>query len=43
MSLGKPVIKLVDMSDEMKQYSIREAQKALDQSGSEKMLAAYMK
>ena len=35
MSLGKPVIKLVDMDEEMKQFAIHEAEKALDVGGSE--------
>lgn len=37
MSLGKPVIKLVFMEDEMRDFAISEAQKALDTSNSEKV------
>jgi len=37
MSLGKPVIKMVLMEDEMKDFAIYEAQKALDTSNSEKV------
>ena len=43
MSLGKPVIKLVDMDDEMKGWAINEAQKALEASSSEKLVATFMK
>ena len=43
MSLGNPVVKLVDMEDEMKNFAIHEAEKALDASSSEKLLASYMK
>ncbi len=43
MSLGKPVIKLVDMEEEMKNFAIHEAEKALDASSSEKLVASYMK
>ncbi len=32
MSLGKPVIKLVFMEDEMRDFAISEAQKALESS-----------
>jgi hypothetical protein len=38
MSLGKPVIKLSLMEDEMKDFAISEAQKALDISNSEKVI-----
>jgi hypothetical protein len=38
MSLGKPVIKLCLMEDEMRDFAISEAQKALDTSNSEKVL-----
>ena len=37
MSLGKPVIKLIFMEDEMRDFAISEAQKALDTSNSEKV------
>ena len=37
MSLGKPVIKLTLMEDEMRDFAISEAQKALDTSNSEKV------
>lgn len=37
MSLGKPVIKLVYMDDELRDFAISEAQKALDTSNSEKV------
>ena len=43
MSLGKPVIKLIDMDDEMKTFSIREAQKAMDIQPNEKLVASWMK
>merc|ERR1712167_463776 len=43
MSLGNPVVKLVDMEDEMKNFAIHEAEKALDASSSEKLLSSYMK
>merc|ERR1712070_314198 len=43
MSLGKPVIKLIDMDDEMKTFAVHEAEKAMDASSSEKLLASYMK
>ena len=42
MSLGNPVVKLVDMEDEMKNFAIHEAEKALELA-SEKLLASYMK
>ena len=35
MSLGKPVIKLVFMEDEMRDFAISESQKALENSKSE--------
>lgn len=37
MSLGKPVIKLCLMEDEMRDFAISEATKALDTSNSEKV------
>jgi hypothetical protein len=37
MSLGKPVIKLCFMEDEMRDFAMSEAQKALDNSNSEKV------
>ena len=37
MSLGKPVIKLVFMEDEMRDFAISESQKALETSNSEKV------
>ena len=37
MSLGKPVIKIVFMEDEMRDFAISEATKALDTSNSEKV------
>ena len=37
MSLGKPTIKLVFMDDEMRDYAINEATKALETSNSEKV------
>lgn len=37
MSLGKPVMKLCFMEDEMRDFSISEAQKALDGPLSEKV------
>jgi hypothetical protein len=37
MSLGKPVIKIVYMEDEMRDFAISEATKALDTSNSEKV------
>ena len=37
MSLGKPVIQMYFMDDEMKDFAISEAQKALDISNSEKV------
>jgi hypothetical protein len=37
MSLGKPVIKSCFMEDEMRDFAISEAQKALDTSNSEKV------
>lgn len=37
MSLGKPVIKVSVMDDEMKDFAISEAQKALDTSNSERV------
>jgi len=40
MSLGKPVIKLTLMEDEMRDFAISEAQKALDTSNSEKVYTA---
>ena len=43
MSLGKPVVKLVDMDDEMKSWAINEAIKALEASSSEKLVATFMK
>ena len=42
MSIGRPVIKLQDMDDEMANFCISEAEKALDMS-SEKLVATYMK
>ena len=38
MSLGKPVIKMCFMEDEMRDFAISEAQKALDTSNSEKVI-----
>jgi len=38
MSLGKPTIKLVFMDDEMRDFAINEATKALETSNSEKVL-----
>ena len=38
MSLGKPVIKLVLMEEEMRDFAISEAQKALDTCHSEKVI-----
>ena len=43
MSVGKPVVKLVDMDEEMKTFSIREAQKAMDIQPNEKLVASWMK
>ncbi|TNV70685.1 hypothetical protein FGO68_gene10441 [Halteria grandinella] len=43
MSLGKPTIKLVFMDDDMRDYAINEATKALETSNSEKLVASYMK
>ena len=43
MSLGKPVIKLHDMDDEMINYAIKHAEKALDQGTTEQLVANYMK
>lgn len=37
MSLGKPTIKLVFMDDDMRDYAINEATKALETSNSEKV------
>ena len=37
MSLGKPTIKLVFMDDEMRDFAINEATKALETSNSEKV------
>ncbi len=37
MSLGKPVIRAIFMEDEMRDFAISEAQKALDTSNSEKV------
>ena len=37
MSLGKPTIKLVYMDDEMRDFAINEATKALETSNSEKV------
>lgn len=39
MSLGKPVIKLIFMDEETKEFAISEAQKALDNLNSEKVSA----
>lgn len=41
MSLGKPVIKLCLMEDEMRDFAISEAQKALDTSNSEKVIQIF--
>ena len=43
MSLRTPVVKAEDMEDEMKQFALHEAEKALDASSSEKLVASYMK
>ena len=43
MSLGKPVIKFVDMEDEMRIFCVAEAVRALDSSNSEKLVASFMK
>lgn len=37
MSLGKPTIKLVFMDDEMRDFAVNEATKALETSNSEKV------
>ncbi len=41
MSLGKPVIRAVFMDDEMRDFAISEAQKALDTSNSEKVRISF--
>ncbi len=41
MSLGKPTIKLVFMDDDMRDFAINEATKALETSNSEKV-SQYM-
>ena len=38
MSLGKPVIKLVFMDDEMRDFAVSEATKALETSNSERVI-----
>lgn len=38
MSLGKPTIKLVFMDDDMRDFAINEATKALETSNSEKVI-----
>ena len=43
MSLGKPVIKLHDMDEDMKQFAIKNAEHALDVASSELLIANYMK
>ena len=43
MSTGKPVIKLVDMEQEMQNWALLEAVKGLEASSNEKQLAMYMK
>ena len=43
MSIGKPVIKLSLMDEESVNFALSEAQKALDTSNSEKLVASYMK
>ena len=43
MSLGKPVIKFVDMDDEMKHYCVHEAVRALETQTGEKLVAGFMK
>jgi hypothetical protein len=41
MSLGKPTIKLVFMDDDMRDYAINEATKALETSNSEKVCSNF--
>ena len=43
MSLGKPVIKLHDMEDDMINFAIKNAEHALDVASSEQLIANYMK
>ena len=40
MSLGKPTIKLVFMDDDMRDFAVNEATKALETSNSEKVSTA---
>ena len=42
MSLGKPVIKFTVMQDEMRDFAISEAQKALETSNSEKVMISIL-
>jgi hypothetical protein len=42
MSLGKPTIKLVFMDDEMRDFAINEATKALETSNSEKVCTSVI-
>ena len=43
MSLGKPVVKLHDMDDDMISFAIKNAEHALDVASSELLIANYMK
>lgn len=43
MSLGKPTIKLVFMDDEMRDFAVNEATKALETSNSEKVTTLRLK
>ena len=43
MSLGKPVIKLHDMEEDMISFAIKNAEHALDVASSEQLIANYMK
>jgi len=42
MSLGKPTIKLCFMDDEMRDFAVNEATKALETSNSEKVCSSYV-
>lgn len=42
MSLGKPTIKLVFMDDDMRDFAINEATKALETSNSEKVCISIL-
>mmetsp|Transcript_31591 Transcript_31591/g.27986 ORF Transcript_31591/g.27986 Transcript_31591/m.27986 type:complete len:93 (+) Transcript_31591:2-280(+) len=43
MSLGHPVFKIVEMDDELRDFAVIEAKKALENSANEKLVASHLK